>query len=92
MALVWEPGGARRWVRQGDHVGHFVVQEIHADKIVYRAGDQLREMGVEHGASVPSIVRDVRPGSRQVSSAVDDMATTLSAPTGPTNVEPGGGN
>ena len=92
MALVWEPAGGRRWLRQGDRLGHFVVHEIHADKIVYRAGGNLREMAVEHGASPPGIVRDTRPGSRRVSSAPDDAAAALAGSVGLDSVESVGAN
>ena len=73
MALICDVGaveGGERWVKEGAQVGHFVIHEIRRGVIVYRDGEQLREMAVEHGASVPSIVRDARSGSRQVSAAV----------------------
>ncbi len=74
MALIVEtaamPGG-ERWVKEGTQIGHFVIHEIRKGMIVYRDGEQLREMAVEHGASVPSLVRDARSGSRQVSTAAD---------------------
>jgi len=95
MALISEPGspeGEERWVKEGTQLGHFVIHEIRRGMIVCRDGDQLREMAVEHGASVPRIVRDVRSGSRQVSSAADDTATTLSDSIGPNSVEPVDGN
>jgi len=95
MALISEAGspeGNERWVKEGTQVGHFVIHEIRRGMIVYRDGEQLREMAVEHGASVPSLVRDARPGSRQVSIAADDTVTTSAGPTGPSSVEPTGGN
>jgi len=46
----------------------------------------------EHGASLPGIVRDIRSGSRQVSSVVDGTAGALSVPAGPNSVELIGGN
>ena len=95
MALISElssPEGTERWVKEGTQVGHFVIHEIRRGMIVYRDGEQLREMVVEHGASVSSIVRDARPGSRQISRAADDTATTLPGPVGPDSLEPAGGN
>jgi len=95
MALISESGapeGNERWVKEGTQLGHFVIQEIRRGMIVYRDGDNLREMAVEHGASVPGIVRDARRGSLQVSSAADDAPATLSAPAGPNSVELSGGN
>jgi len=67
MALVREPAGERRWVRQGARLGHFVIHEIHGDKIVYRAGEQLREMAVEHGATATSFVRSQTAGVARMS-------------------------
>jgi len=74
MALISEVGsleGNERWVKEGTQVGHFVIHEIRKGMIVYRDGEQLREMAVEHGASVPNLVRDARLGSRPVSNAAD---------------------
>jgi len=95
MALISEAGspkGNEQWVKEGTQLGHFVIHEIRKGMIVYRDGDQLREMAVEHGASMLSIVRDARAGSRQVSSAADDTMTTSTGPAGPSSVEPVGGN
>jgi hypothetical protein len=69
MALISETGsaeGSERWVKEGTQLGHFVIEEIRRGAIVYRDGNNLREMAVEHGASPPGIVRDIRPGSRRV--------------------------
>jgi hypothetical protein len=51
MALISEVGsleGNGRWVKEGTQVGHFVIHEIRKGMIVYRDGEQLREMAVEH--------------------------------------------
>jgi len=82
MALISDVGaaeGSERWVKEGAQVGHFVIHEIRRGVIVYRDGEQLREMAVEHGASMPSIVRDTRSGSRKVSTAVDDAEIAVPA-------------
>jgi hypothetical protein len=52
MALVAEPGGGSRWVKQGAHLGHFVVEKVERGMIVYRDGDQLREMVLDTKAPV----------------------------------------
>jgi hypothetical protein len=94
MALISEIGsaeGEERWVKEGAQLGHFVIHEIRKGMIVYRDGEQLREMAVEHGASVPSIVRDARPGSRKVSTAVDDAGIVAPAPAGPNSIRITGG-
>jgi hypothetical protein len=46
MGLVWEPGGGYRWIKQGERLGHFVVEEVGPGLIAYRNGDQLLEMAV----------------------------------------------
>jgi hypothetical protein len=95
MALISEAGydaGEERWVKEGTHLGHFVIHEIRKGMIVYRDGEQLREMAVEHGASMPSIVRDTRSGSREVSAAVDDAGIVAPAPAGPNSIGIAGGN
>ena len=87
MALISDVGaaeGGERWVKEGAQVGHFVIHEIRRGVIVYRDGEQLREMAVERGASMPSLVRDTRLGSRQVSAAVGG-ANVLSAASIDTN-------
>jgi hypothetical protein len=95
MALISElglPEGEQQWVKEGTQVGHFVIHEIRKGMIVYRDGDQLREMAVEHGASMPSIVRDTRSGSREVSAAVDDAGIVAPAPAGPNSIGIAGGD
>jgi hypothetical protein len=95
MALIGELGsgrGSERWVREGAQVGHFVIHEIRRGAIVYRDGDNLREMAVEHGASLPSIVRDLRPGSIRVSAAVGGTDSVTPALAGPNGIEIAGGN
>jgi hypothetical protein len=56
MALIAELGaakGSERWVKEGTQVGHFIIHEIRRGAIVYRDGDGLREMDVEHDVSLP---------------------------------------
>jgi len=95
MALISDVGaaeGGERWVKEGARVGHFVIHEIRRGVIVYRDGEQLREMAVEHGASMPSIVRDTRSGSRKVSTAADGAGIAVPAPAGPNSIELAGGD
>ena len=50
MALISEVGsldGNERWVKEGTQVGHLVIHEIRQGAIIYRDGDQLREMTVD---------------------------------------------
>jgi hypothetical protein len=62
MALISEASGAdghRRWVREGDQIGHFVVQEIRRGSILCRtSGDeQVHEVAMEHGPPGTIFVR-----------------------------------
>ena len=95
MALIAEVGaaeGSERWMKEGARLGHFVIHEIRRGAIVYRDGENLREMAVERGASPPSLVRDLRPGSLKVSAAMDGGGPILPAPSGPNGVETAGGD
>jgi len=46
LALIAEPGRGDRWTRPGEHLGHFVVENVENGRIVYRDGNQRREMAV----------------------------------------------
>jgi hypothetical protein len=90
MALIGELGAAdgnERWVKEGSQVGHFVIHEIRHGAIVYRDGDNLREMAIEPGMSTPSLVRDLRPGARQVSAAIEDVSLALPIIDGPNSTK-----
>ncbi len=47
MALVSEPDKGVHWVKQGAHLGHFIVDEVKRGMIVYRDGKLLCEMAVD---------------------------------------------
>jgi len=87
MALISEIGSedSERWVKEGAQVGHFIIHEIRQDGIIYRDGDQLREMAVETAHDPVSIVQDVRRGSGRSIAAARDARTPLPSP-----VEPNG--
>jgi hypothetical protein len=95
MALISEPdlgAGGERWVKEGTQVEHFVIHEIRHGLIVYRDGDNLREMAVEPGMSAPSLVQDTRLGVRKVSAAVDGIGTLAPVGNGPNSIEIAAGN
>lgn len=46
MGLVLEPGTGYRWIKQGECVGHFVVEKVEPGLIIYRNDRQLFEMAV----------------------------------------------
>ncbi len=95
MALIAEAGsaeGSERWVKEGSQLGHFVIEEIRRGSIIYRDGDQVREMAVERGLSLPRLVRDIRPGTRQVSAATGHGTDLLSASIDVNTIEARGHN
>ncbi len=53
LAMVWDANKGGYWIRQGDRLGHFVVERIEKEAILYRDGDQLRQMAVAVKQSVP---------------------------------------
>ncbi len=62
IALISEPGSPERnkyWVKEGERLGHFVIQRIRHGVIVYRdENQQLHEMTIAHKAASRSLVRD----------------------------------
>ena len=68
MALVSEPGKGIHWIKKGSNLGHFVVEKIEKGMIVYRDGEQLREMEVETEAPVHTEqVKQTEVASKQTS-------------------------
>jgi len=67
MALVSQPGAGERfhWVRKGDRLGHFILEEIKRGSIVYTNGTEKHKMKVQNGPAGTSMVRDHRidPGT-----------------------------
>ena len=61
IALVSEPGSADenpRWVKEGERLGHFVIQKIRRGIVVYKdENEQLHEMSVERKTATRSLVR-----------------------------------
>ncbi len=53
LAMVWDATKGGYWIKPGDHLGHFVVERIEKEAILYRDGDQLRQMAVAIKQSVP---------------------------------------
>jgi hypothetical protein len=59
-ALIEEPGADsrnNRWVREGAHIGHFVIAQIRSGTVVCVCGDQKREMAVERRPSPMQFVK-----------------------------------
>jgi hypothetical protein len=60
MALVWEPGSGYRWIKQGEKLGHFVVEQIKSTVILYRDGQRTHEMAFVPGQIAPRVAQDYR--------------------------------
>jgi len=86
MALISGVGvelQGQRWVKEGSQYGSFQIHEIRRGEIVYRQGDQLHEVAIDHPLDRPSIVRDIRVDSQRLSAAIRPFPT----PAGPNDVE-----
>ncbi len=46
LAMIWDATKGGYWIKKGDRLGHFVVERIEKEAILYRDGDQLRQMAV----------------------------------------------
>lgn len=46
MAMICEAGGSRRWVCQGDQLGHITIERIERDCILYQDGMQSQTMAL----------------------------------------------
>lgn len=61
IALIWTPGSNEdnpRWVKEGERLGHFVIQKIRRGTVVYQdENEQLHEMSIERKTAAPSLVR-----------------------------------
>lgn len=59
MAMVFEPGSGRRWVRQGTQLGHLVIEQINSTSVVYRDGQKRREMALASGAALAQYAKNL---------------------------------
>ncbi len=46
LAMVWDASKGGYWIKKGDRLGHFIIEKIEKETILYRDGDQLRQMAV----------------------------------------------
>ena len=72
MALIGEPGGEARWVRQGTRIEHLVIDQIKTGLVVYRDGTRLGEVSMVTDKGPLDPVR-VRPAVEQADSADQDV-------------------
>jgi len=89
MALIAEPGekaGSEQWVREGHKLGHFVVHEIRQGAVVFRQGQDLKEVAVDQSQKTRGLVRDVHTAAPKVSVAAVDELPLSDSGTGPNDV------
>lgn len=64
LAMVSDASQGGRWIRKGEHLGYFVVERIEKEAIIYRDGDQLRQLVV----TIKEPVQLARLRSRELAS------------------------
>jgi hypothetical protein len=52
LALVSEPGKGRHWVKAGENIGHFKVEEVTKGMIIFRQDDHLHQMAINANTPV----------------------------------------
>jgi hypothetical protein len=57
MALVCEPGGSRRWIRQGAQFGHLTVERIDSDSVLCRDGTRTLVMSLASQETLTKFAR-----------------------------------
>ena len=74
-------------MKEGSQYGPFVIHEIRRGSHRLSRGRRLCEAAIDQSAGLPSIVHDLRGGSRKVSAAVQDAIRSVPTPAGPNDVE-----
>lgn len=64
MAMIYEPGGTRRWVRSGDQVGHLVIERIESDGLVCRDGTQSQTVALATDETIQRFVSQAGLGKQ----------------------------
>jgi hypothetical protein len=59
MALIAVPGAGSSWVRQGDRIGHTVVDKINGDSIECKDGERVLALSLT-GQKAPTVVANSR--------------------------------
>jgi hypothetical protein len=76
IALIAEPGlEVARWIREGEHVGHFVIHEVKPAAVVYQAGEELQEMSLQPDNLQPTLASSGATGF-----AIDPKAAPNQSP------------
>ncbi len=74
LALVSEPGKGTHWVRAGENLGHFIVEEVRKGVILYRQGDQLHQMAIN---TKTSIIQTTDTSKTELASNKNDKTTPM---------------
>ncbi|ARN57838.1 hypothetical protein [Sedimentisphaera salicampi] len=70
MAFVDLPGEGKKWVYQGQTVGHLRIRKINEDSIYLDNNGSVSELEIkEHKSSIKNILESVAPAEKQVSSS-----------------------
>jgi len=86
MALVSCVGAEpqdQRWVREGSRFASFLIHEIRRGEIVYRQGNQLHQVAIDHPIDPPSAVRNWVEGPERLTAAMHPLPT----PAGPNDLD-----
>jgi len=86
LALVSSIGAEpqdQRWVREGSQFASFLIHEIRRGEIVYRQGDQLYQVAIDHPIDRQSVARDIAECPEQLTAAIRPLST----PAGPNDLD-----
>ena len=60
MALVVEPGGSRRWVHQGQQLGHLTIERIDRNSVLCRDETQTHVVALAQNEALTKYARNVK--------------------------------
>jgi hypothetical protein len=80
LALIDEPGQGLRWVREGNSVGHLMIDKVNDGSITVRDGSRTFEMNV----TVKELWRDLVKGASKSKSAIPADSSAESQRISPT--------
>ena len=80
IALVRQPDGTCRWVRQGTRLGHVVIAQVNSDSISYRDGNQMHWMALNLSQVSGELVCNGENNSTPEASDTLDRARPRPAP------------
>lgn len=83
IALIAMPGTDAQWLREGEHMGHYVIHEIRPGVVVCLAGEQLHEMAVETEAVSAPLASTGRSGPPSGPLTAAGSLPAAEHPTGP---------